>query len=701
MNNNSNTVIDLNEKKAQMKGTSSVLLQEISKITSEYLNNELSRTYKAIDDTLFKRSEVDTKLFDGLRELRVKQPLLMRVFLEDIESKILKQVKSSSSAYALFNGELALLNEKQLEEELAISRIEAAAQQALSGDINILKQRWSVISGGLSLDLVELPFGPSQLTEAFKKSLLEAPFLTMPMKIIMYRDFERFVMGNIGNLYSKINVLFAESGVLPNIKAQSLLKNYVDPSVSTSTSQDHDVERVSIEMSREEQQAWNELRGVLLATRNEGSGGFGPRASLKDLTEAISALKEIHNLLGQLNATGVAPLELKSHLLKSLGEGTNASKSLGEHEDVIDAVGLMFSHILEDSNLPAPVQALLARMQVAFLKVSVTDKKVFTQSNHPARLLLNALGDVGKGWSKESDRNGELYNAIKTSVDNVTLSFLDDPQIFEKELARLQSYLNTVKVHAEEAQQRSLDVAKAREDAEQAREFVNKELISRTAGKNLPEWVRELLLRHWVAYMLIVYNSEGGSSPNFRKTVFFVEKVVDSCSVLDDSSKKIMMMLTETLKKQFREGMAALHVKEEDVVRTEQNLDVLFKNACGELSVFKIEVPSSINSSDSFLNKNTSVKSKKMASPAYLKKAQELVVGDWLELTENNRKIRGRIGWIGSFSGKVLMVSSTGTRVGEKTVEDIAVMLELGTAKIIENKSLFDRAFSSILGKTK
>lgn len=82
--------------------------------------------------------------------------------------------------------------------------------------------------------------------------------------------------------------------------------------------------------------------------------------------------------------------------------------------------------------------------------------------------------------------------------------------------------------------------------------------------------------------------------------------------------------------------------------------------------------------------------------------AKSLSVGDWVEFREESGKsTRGKVAWVSGFSGKILFVTISGTRLDERLSEDVAWLLQRGQAKIIENKPLFERAVGSILEKLK
>ena len=400
------SVVHLSARQPVAAGSVSGLGGVIQELATKTLSEGMTQAFTAIDDDLFRRSEVNQELFEGLRELRKRQPLLTRVFLERVREDVAAAVSpaptapSSNPSAPVAPQALSLVEEGELEQSLAVTRMVASAETALAGEIHALRARTAVLRGGVSPEDVVIPLSPDSVANAFREALDSNASIQMAERIVVYKHFERAVMGRLGPLYHEINAKLAEAGVLPNLKPQVMIRNHADPSASSASVPANSGEgsaaasgsnpsqfmapgSATVVLSPQEQEALREFRQVVSLQRQPGSGGQGPAASLGDLGQAILALREIHSLLGQLSSNGVAPGEVKTHLLEKLGQGTPAAKSLGEHEDAIDMVGLVFDHILKDPNLPPPMQALLARLQVPFIKVAVLEPHLFAKTDHP------------------------------------------------------------------------------------------------------------------------------------------------------------------------------------------------------------------------------------------------------------------------------------------------------------------------------
>jgi hypothetical protein len=138
-----------------------------------------------VDDTLFDLAEKaesnasQTEYFDGMRETRKKRPRIERLFGERVAREFAdfaagRPTKPNEAQRAFSaSGELSLVDDRELEESLAVSSMVAKAEGRLSGALTALNQRLSVLSGGRSTSNAGNPLGPNALTEAVREALGE------------------------------------------------------------------------------------------------------------------------------------------------------------------------------------------------------------------------------------------------------------------------------------------------------------------------------------------------------------------------------------------------------------------------------------------------------------------------------------------------------------------------------------------------
>ena len=78
--------------------------------------------------------------------------------------------------------------------------------------------------------------------------------------------------------------------------------------------------------------------------------------------------------------------------------------------------------------------------------------------------------------------------------------------------------------------------------------------------------------------------------------------------------------------------------------------------------------------------------------------ARQMKVGNWIEfIDENGNRERAKLSWISPISSRYLFVNRRGLKVCDKSVAALAVELRRGTAILLEEVPLFDRALDAIV----
>lgn len=701
----------------------------------EQLSGALADLFKAADDDLFRRSEAgDMTFFSGLRVVRLRAPLIRRLFLEalTLEWSLTGPTDGVGSREASGPVELSLVEDSELEESLALAAMVGPVESSQSAELSALRQRWAVLRGGLAPDSVSIPCSPGAVAAAFHTALEGLEDLELPVRIVLYKHFDRHVMGALGGLYRRANEALVAAGILPEIRAAApaVVRSSTDSGPPPPPAAVHAQAAEALEPTFAPSRGptspavpagvpWGALR-QLMAGASEGGedflpaprrgegvkgvvqgwGGGGsllpalPAASLRELGEALAALREIHQLLGVMSASGVAPDQVKEHLLQKLGKDTPEARTLGEHEASIDAIGLVFDHVLNDPNLPAPVQALLARLQVPFIRVAVAEPQWLESGDQPARRLLDTLGEAGKAWSPDVDKDGALLGRIEAVVTAVHDQFSENPGVFAEQLAAFEQQQAQARKQAMPVERRSEQVAQGRDKMAAAQALVAKELVERTAGRPLPEWLRALLLRHWQARMVLLVLRDGEDSTALRRELFFVEKVVGAREEKDDGGRVALDTLIPSLLMQLREGLGAVGVSEEERAKLGAALEAYLTSGTEDIAG---TLPSSVARPSGIVPPPLR-KRGPSAPAARLEQVQALRINDWVELIDDRgQKTRGKVSWISTVTGRMLLVTVHGLRLTEKTPDELGWMLERGQARVMESRPLFDRAMGSIM----
>ncbi len=491
------------------------LLDGVRGTAARRLQALVGNMFEHVDDALFDLAEkadnnaTQIHYFDGMREVRKRRPLIERQFLAQVGRDLTSlatraPTRSAASTSGIGDTvELSLVAESELEESLAITSMVNKNETRLAQDLFAVNQRMAVICGGIKIDDSTNPVAPAALAQAFRQSLRDL-IADARVKLIIYKLFDRYVLSALDELYQEINALLMRAGVLPHLR-------HGTPSRQAAAAPEpaEPGEPTAPVVATEEETAvagelLQTLRALFAARRQAtghagtgrattASGGasaahYAPAPTANELLGALSVLQS------QLASSGPATTQdmdtaslsrevahLKEHLLGQLGalRGERPGQVSSLDEDTIDLVSMLFEFILEDQNLPAQMQVLLARLQIPYLKAAILDRRMFSQRQHPARLLLDGLADLAKGWSAESDRDHRVHDQVKSVVDRLLHEFDDDMGIFERLAGELQEFQNSSRKRAELAEQRVAESARGREKLEQARRRAAREILDR------------------------------------------------------------------------------------------------------------------------------------------------------------------------------------------------------------------------------
>ncbi|WIG54915.1 MAG: Thymidine phosphorylase [Rhodanobacteraceae bacterium] len=728
------------------------LLVAVREMTLKETGNLVAELLDNVDDTLFDLAEKaesnasQTEYFDGMRETRKKRPRIERMFGErvargfaDFAAGRPPRTSETQRAFSA-SGELSLVDDRELEESLAVSSMVAKADARLSAALMALNQRLSVLSGGRTTLSATNPLGPNALTEAFREALGELIDVNIRVRLIILKMFERYVLKALDTLYHDVNVRLVQAGVLPQLHHPTVLRRPGAPQAAVRASRaaaataepDGMPAYVGTDTIADElhQELMQQLTSLLAARRhaerpdgNHVSGGASltPAELLGALTLLQGESRPLPALPAAIDTTAAAEMvqHLKDELMAQIQRLSGAAHAnvSGSDEDTIDLVGMLFEYILQDHTIPAPMQVLLARLQIPYLKVAILDRRMFAHSSHPARKLLDQLADAAKGWSEESDRDHRLFEKVKTTVEALLQDFDDDVGVFERKLAEFTQFVEQNRKRAELAESRATEAARGRERLQNARRHAAQEILSRINDRNLPTLLRGVLTRPWANYLVLIVLRQGPDSAEFRAAVHFVDDFVATAEVPHgDAARQQYKNALPSIEKHLREGLATVAFQEPDIERLLDELRKFWRQQLGEaapavqapapaidpevvLGVAPDAQPAITDGApdvDDFDPDDMSVN----IDAGSLQAVRDLKVGDWVEfIDETGTRERAKLSWISPISGKYLFVNRRGLKVADRTAVQLATELHDNRAMILEEVPLFDRALDAIVDR--
>jgi hypothetical protein len=727
------------------------LLNAVRNITSKRLQQWIGNAFEHVDDALFDLAEkaennaAQMHYFDGMREVRKRRPAVERSFLGTISRDLGELAHpaqpSNGNTGPTLSGpvELSLVADNELEESLAITSMIGKNESRLSRDLFAVNQRLSVICGGHKIDDASNPVAPAILAQAFRQALHELS-ADMRVKLIIYKLFDRYVLSSLEELYQEINAELVRAGVLPQVRHEVVRSGNAkaasaahggDQQTGAGTAMADEGGEIPSDLLQTLHALFSARRAPTAGGMG-GGGGTGMHAMSGPLPSANELLGALSVLQSQIASAGPLPyaqpddsaelsrevLQLKGQLLTQIGalRGERPSHVSTIDEDTIDLVGMLFEFILEDRNLPAAMQVMLARLQIPYLKAAILDRKLFAHRQHPARRLLDCLAEQAKGWSEESDRDHRLHEKVKSIVDQLLHDFDDDMGIFERLLVDLQQFQDINKRRSELAEQRVAESTRGREKLEQARRRAAREILDRIGEEKLPPLVHGILARAWANHLVLTLLRQGEASPEFRSALRFVDDFIASTRpATQPESRQALRQMLPGIERALRQGLASVAFQEQDVERLLAQLHTYYRQQLGETlaeavaieeDAAMLAIPDSIQPViDQDATTATQVDDEEETvevppdSPEW-HQVLALQPGTWLEFClADEAMTRAKLSWISPMSGRYLFVNRRGLKVADYPPQELAALLAGGQARVLAANALFDRAMNAIVGK--
>lgn len=727
---------------ADARVASASLLQRVREVAIRSSAALFKAALDAADDTLFGFSEKSEtaaergQFMDAMRSIRVKRPMLEQTFRERLIDGFLEFARRSTRPAGATHGpdtfaadSLSLVEDQELEEDLAITGMAAKANVRHNSALYALNQRLAAVAGAKDVDVDSNPVAPPAICQALRAVIGQID-ADITVKLVVLKLFDRHVVTDLDQVYDDTNKLLAEAGVLPHIK---YVRPARAPSDAASAQPAHDAAAAAHGAGPGDggsagEAGTNEVIAAfasLLATRRAQTGNAiqrvaGPSLSNSELIAALSHLQMQQPDLSGGAGEAIALVErverVKQDLLAQLRQSgiEKADQRVSEvDEDAIDLVSMLFQFVVQDRNLPAEVQAVLSRLQIPYVRVAIKDKRLFAQSEHPARRLLDALATASVSWTRESDRDGKFMTLLTHMVERITREYSDDFRLFDELLSEFEAFVEKQTRQSETVEQRAAEAAKGREKLALARRTVTQLVETRLARRQVPPLAREVILNPWSNYLVLTHLRQGPESNEWKSAVSFVDAVIWSSLPKNEETDltKLHAMIPQ-MQNFLRRGLGVVGFGENETERLVQGFGAVFA------SMHQREV--ALDQAETIAAAEKSLENAPPAAAAaggteaevvepavpdddeFLQRVRNLKVGTWVEFsTENGTPERAKISWISPLSARLLFVNRKGLKVAEFSVFALANELRAGTAQILEVAPIFERALSSIMNRLK
>jgi hypothetical protein len=268
-----------------------------------------------------------------------------------------------------------------------------------------------------------------------------------------------------------------------------------------------------------------------------------------------------------LATVAVAGEPVTTNVLRDL-KATNLGSGMTQMDVMtLDIVALLFDQLFDDPKIPIAVKGLLGRLQIPMLKVAIADKAFFSKKNHPARHMLDTLGEIAARLPPEVNASNDLFRQIEAILQELIERFEDNIEIFNEVRERLTALIGAEDQRAQQETQSAEKEIEQEETLAVAKSVAQAQIKARVRTSKLPPAVLEFLVKQWVKVLILLQVKHGEDSDEWRsglETMDILIWSVEPKTTLEE--RRQLVGEVPALLKQLADGLTIGGI--EDSVRT-------------------------------------------------------------------------------------------------------------------------------------
>lgn len=635
---------------------------------------------------------------------------------------------------------ISLLNDTELEEDLALSSIRKRAEVENVDALWSLGQRLSLLASGRKLEESRLPLAPGTFCEALKQSLAVTD-IQLAARLVIYKLFDRQFMPQLSSLYEQANGKLIELGLLPNLVYQvekakgeaaarftgaeprrrpaPSLEQHIPVLQDVVTSGTTPLSLPSRDLPSAEFQS-QLLDNIQLLQQRLVAGASAQRVALagqplqyteRQLVEAVVQLQQYEQVMAAdilAAASQIKPLDIaraRANLVEQLQQITEAVEEpamAGDDIRTIDLVGMLFEYILNDEQIPDCVKALLSYLHTPFLKLAFTETDFFRHQDHPARLLLNALADAGSQWvSNDGSCQFDLLEQIRHAVRQVLDAEEVDTRLFASLLMAFNGYVQKVEMRIKLLEKRAMERARGEDRLIEVKQRVNRELRQRITDRDIPSAMLLFFLQPWTDYMVHVLLRYGEDDEPWQQALGLVEDMLWGLELSGSASEwRRWRQHYPWMESLIQRGFDMIGYDSDKALKLKRSIDRIYQ--LRERNLKPESAPEDIRNklvqlAERRAGERVDISRLNDKEKTLVEKLRLMEFGTWFEYRDGHRE---KVAWFNPNTLQFLFVDQGGKRSGMKTGNELAKAMLNGELRILGTsvKPLVERTMETIFG---
>ena len=527
------------------------------------LSEQLREMFEKADDILFDSAEKarggdEQRLYlDTMRIVRVQRAKIIQAFQDSLHTALsqlepeLQEAKLSGAddinAWSLQDGDV-------LEERIAVSNMETKATSLHAHELVELQRRLARLSDMAPGDVTQDAMSPARIIRAFQRSVqnLQVEF---PIKLVIYKLFDRVVVGRLSEVFVGANQLLAVHGIEPKVdssQSERFRGGGSGGGLRGGGSAGGSADQGPAWASGMDASTLNGFLGVPSGNAAGGgmmAGGFGAQpymgagfAGAPPMPGSAPMPPGGFMPPGSMPAANSAPWPAPvytpgdqsdvllsqdiSQILTAYSQGKRPQAPAWLPPQNVALVARMFDGYYRDPRLSDHLKPWLARLQLPVMKAALADPQFFADPAHPARRTANDLFEMLLQFgSADAAAPPRVLNELQGLIEAMAQAFsLDPAKLKAAQTAPVdeQTADTFLREQDEQLQQRN------RAKLERVRRVVAHELRRHIGERSIPQGVMRLMLSGFGPLLCLDYIRSGVQGDSWNQTMDLVERVLHS-----------------------------------------------------------------------------------------------------------------------------------------------------------------------------
>lgn len=438
----------------------------------------------------------------------------------------------TEEAHGLTASRITLVGEDDLELGIRLDNLSAKLFEATGGGLWKIHLRFVNLLRRPDLPTADNPVGPKGINQGLKAMFAAAGASGIEQKLALLDRIEDCLARNLPALYAEINDFLDRGGVAA-----------AQPTIVTARTSPG-------ERPGKTENALQALRQTLLAGGSDdhgalpGSAGSGGGAAASLLSQAtlerlIFRLDELdrHGSFGPNVRTGTAPTP--ASLIPDLFSGDSAKSSsptalsateLGIPSTAseglaIDTLAMIFAAIFDDPKLPDALKAAISSLQITLLKVAMKDPSLFTDDQHPARQVLDRMGQAVLGLPTDVPARHPICTRLFEIASQLRSAYSGEMAVFHDAQAQLDALTKARNKELAAAANAYLPLLRQLDRRDEAA-IQTRQTLDQLLERNPPDAIRVFLDQSWRRILQLVWLEHGPDSSQWQAHVTAIDELL-------------------------------------------------------------------------------------------------------------------------------------------------------------------------------